>query len=179
MSKRLSFARQIVLFCGSDCFPFEILTLITALCWSLARLIDRSPHGQLEFLAAPSHRLLRAEVDRDDEPSFNSPVSKIVKTRFRPELGWRLIDLVESFQNWKCSIVHDKVYALIGLLSDPTYGRHPIPRVFADYDSTTVDVFARTLLLQDLNGYLSFGQLGFIRVIFEIAPPVRLGGGMR
>ena len=90
----------------------------------------------------------------------------VTSTAFPRAMG--LQALLRSFSTSKCSLIHDKVYALLGIASDMVGSKYPI---LPDYDKSPEKLFLDVVWNQ-LGGPLKFedirGLLGTLSNLFEL-----------
>jgi hypothetical protein len=95
----------------------------------------------------PGFKLL---LSRGEYRTYRNPrISRLIRTSHDWPLEFELRWLIEEFSKSQCSVVHDKVYALLGLTSQKHDTSH---RLIPNYNTSTKQLFVKLLQNQCAGG---------------------------
>ena len=124
-------ARKITLFCGEQCANFQ----------DLEDLISGQPRFETSSLHHMRiHRLRRRDANNDGLHPRELGQETPPRDRKRENSSGWLPYLLETYPNVQCSVKHDKIYSLLGLIDFYEDGTHA---VVPDYQITLVQLFFR------------------------------------
>lgn len=125
-------AKAVALFCGEESLPHEAFPLLGTLCKQLKDDVSLQ-RAVLAFNASNSDQVGLTGQDAD-------PSDRVVELTNRWHIGRHngLESLLRSYHGSACSVLHDKVYAFLGLSSDGT--EFPI-----DYNVSLHTLLAQTI----------------------------------
>jgi len=139
--------------------PSQVLRSVV---WTMAQLSSRCKPRYPSIWETPGRILLHYR-ENYQRMRYSEDVTS---TAFPRAMG--LQALLRSFSTSKCSLIHDKVYALLGIASDMVGSKYPI---LPDYDKSPDELFLDVLRNQ-LEGPHRFedirGLLGTLCNLFEL-----------